>query len=143
MRVISVRQPWAGLIFHGKDVENRTWATGYRGPLLIHAAKKEDWEGFHFFARKEGQELMGRSDVPPECFLIGGIIGMVELAGCFHHSRVRSGRSAWHASGQYGFYLARPQLFTSMIRCRGHLGIYDPPADVLAQAERLLNAIHA
>ncbi|HHY88739.1 MAG TPA: ASCH domain-containing protein, partial [Chloroflexi bacterium] len=43
MKALSVRQPWAWLIAQGyKTVENRTWATNYRGPLLIHAGKKPD-----------------------------------------------------------------------------------------------------
>ena len=43
MKAISIRQPWAWLIVHGyKDVENRTWATKYRGPILIHAGKTLD-----------------------------------------------------------------------------------------------------
>ncbi|MDR1902371.1 MAG: hypothetical protein LBQ88_08850 [Treponema sp.] len=60
MKVLSVKNPWAYLIIHGfdfgpeiggfliKDVENRTWYTGYRGPLLIHCSKNLDsnipWE---------------------------------------------------------------------------------------------------
>ena len=40
MKCITVRQPWADLIASGaKRVENRTWRTHHRGPLLIHAAK--------------------------------------------------------------------------------------------------------
>ena len=43
MKAISIRQPWAWLIVHGyKDVENRTWATKHRGPILIHAGKTLD-----------------------------------------------------------------------------------------------------
>ncbi|MCB2188832.1 MAG: ASCH domain-containing protein [Deltaproteobacteria bacterium] len=39
MKCLSIRQPWASLIVAGmKDVENRSWATKYRGPVLIHAA---------------------------------------------------------------------------------------------------------
>lgn len=38
IRALTVKQPAAWAIFHrGKDVENRPWATKYRGPLLIHA----------------------------------------------------------------------------------------------------------
>ncbi|MQY14985.1 hypothetical protein SRB5_51620 [Streptomyces sp. RB5] len=38
MRALTIRQPWADAIAHGaKRVENRTWTTDYRGPLLIHA----------------------------------------------------------------------------------------------------------
>jgi hypothetical protein len=39
MKVIVIRQPWAWLIVNGfKDIENRSWATRYRGPLLIQAS---------------------------------------------------------------------------------------------------------
>jgi len=38
MKVLSIKPPWAGLILDGiKDIENRTWKTVYRGPLLIHS----------------------------------------------------------------------------------------------------------
>lgn len=41
MKVISLWQPWASLIALGlKQIETRSWPTTYRGPLLIHAAKK-------------------------------------------------------------------------------------------------------
>lgn len=38
--VITLTQPWATLVAIGaKKIETRSWATKYRGPLLIHAAK--------------------------------------------------------------------------------------------------------
>ena len=38
MKAITIKQPWAwAIIFAGKDIENRTWHTHDRGPLLIHA----------------------------------------------------------------------------------------------------------
>lgn len=38
---ISLWQPWATAIALGsKRIETRHWATAYRGPLLIHAAKR-------------------------------------------------------------------------------------------------------
>lgn len=41
MKCISLWQPWATLIAIGaKRIETRAWHTDYRGPLLIHAAKK-------------------------------------------------------------------------------------------------------
>jgi activating signal cointegrator 1 len=40
MRTITLTQPWATLIAIGaKRIETRSWATSYRGPLAIHAAK--------------------------------------------------------------------------------------------------------
>lgn len=41
MRVLTVQQPWAWAILHGgKDVENRTQAWSYRGPVAIHAGAR-------------------------------------------------------------------------------------------------------
>jgi hypothetical protein len=38
LRTLSLRQPW-GLVVNGyKDIENRSWRTNHRGPLLIHAS---------------------------------------------------------------------------------------------------------
>src|SRR5690606_18387977 len=43
MKAITIHQPWATLIAIGaKRFETRSWATKYRGPLAIHAAKKID-----------------------------------------------------------------------------------------------------
>ncbi len=39
MKALSLRHPWIDTILAGtKTVEIRTWATRYRGPLLLHAA---------------------------------------------------------------------------------------------------------
>ena len=41
MKALSVRQPWANLIAAGeKTIETRTWATNYRGEILIVSSKK-------------------------------------------------------------------------------------------------------
>ncbi len=43
MKAISIKQPWANMIAHGeKTIETRTWATNYRGPLLIVSSKVPD-----------------------------------------------------------------------------------------------------
>lgn len=40
MKAITLIQPWATLVAIGaKKIETRSWATDYRGPLAIHAAK--------------------------------------------------------------------------------------------------------
>lgn len=40
MKGLSLTQPWATLVAIGaKRIETRIWATSYRGPLAIHAAK--------------------------------------------------------------------------------------------------------
>lgn len=38
MQALTISQPWADKIRNNeKFIENRTWSTPYRGPLLIHA----------------------------------------------------------------------------------------------------------
>lgn len=38
MKALTVQQPWASAIAWGeKTIEHRSWSTGHRGPLLIHA----------------------------------------------------------------------------------------------------------
>jgi hypothetical protein len=40
MKALTVTQPWATLVaIDAKNIETRSWWTGYRGPLAIHAAK--------------------------------------------------------------------------------------------------------
>ena len=41
MKAITIWQPWASLLASGrKRYETRSWATTYRGPIAIHAAKR-------------------------------------------------------------------------------------------------------
>jgi hypothetical protein len=45
MKALSIKQPWANMIAAGeKTIETRTWATPYRGQLLIVSSKKPDIE---------------------------------------------------------------------------------------------------
>src|SRR2546425_5277710 len=41
VKALSVKQPWANMIASGeKTIETRTWATDYRGDLLIVSSRK-------------------------------------------------------------------------------------------------------
>lgn len=121
MKCISIRQPWAWAIIHaGKDIENRTWETGYRGPVLIHAAKgmtQQEYADFcEFFSKKVGR----RGITPPsfERLTRGGIVGRADIIAC-----VREHPSPWFF-GPYGFVLANvePLPFRP---CLGKLGLFD------------------
>ena len=119
MLALSIRQPWAWLITHGyKDIENRTWSTHYRGPLLIHASKTRTAETY-----RECQEFLERQgidlELPPlEHLEIGGIVGECNLIDIVTHSP-----SKWAMAGQYHFVLgkARPLNFRPL---QGKLGLF-------------------
>ena len=90
MKVITVRQPWAYAIIHmGKDIENRTWNTGYRGPLLIHAASTMRRSEYDCFTRFIRSEFRRKQILPPTRLPMGGIVGMVELVDVVKTSKSR------------------------------------------------------
>lgn len=50
MKAITIKQPFASLIAASlKEYEFRTWKTGYRGEILIHAGKSIDKEAMQKF----------------------------------------------------------------------------------------------
>lgn len=115
--VLSIRQPFAWLVVHGvKDIENRSWRTHYRGPLLIHAsANLSDF----YLETIEYCQSKGRVRMP-EDYDIGGIIGMVEVVDC-----VRRHGSPWKHGPSWGwvFANARPLKFR---QCKGAVGFFYP-----------------
>ncbi|WP_312903576.1 ASCH domain-containing protein [Stutzerimonas nitrititolerans] len=127
MKALSIRQPWAWLIVNGyKDIENRSWATRYRGPVLIHAAK-----GMTRAEYEDGQELARHLGITLPAFNElerGGIVGQAEITDC-----VSDSSSPWFF-GKFGFVLANasPCAFQS---CVGRLGFFKP--DLEPQREEL------
>lgn len=122
MRALSIRQPWAWLITHGhKVVENRTWETFYRGPLLIHAGKvmtKADYEAAYIFIAGD-ERIRHIVDLLPQPMDLerGGIVGQAELVDC-----VRDHESPFFC-GPFGFVMANAKPGPFVIRA-GRLGIF-------------------
>ena len=135
MKCLSIRQPWAWAILHAnKDVENRTWYTGYQGPLLIHAGQKADVAGWREFVRWHDRIL------PPGLLphnLPGGVVlGVVRLVDCVDDSP-----SPWAEEGLWHWLLADRIAFDEPVPWRGQLGLFDVPLaglppKVCAAAER-------
>ncbi|MGA2491891.1 MAG: ASCH domain-containing protein [Roseiarcus sp.] len=119
---LSIRQPWAwAILYAGKDVENRSWPTRYRGRVLIHAGLS--FEGPAHEALLDCAEWARDAGVRAPASLDdltrGGIVGEAEIVDC-----VESSASPWFF-GPYGFALrnARPLPFQP---CRGKLGFFSP-----------------
>lgn len=105
MKVLTVQQPWAWAILNlGKDIENRKWKTKYRGPLVIHAAKKVqgDWAGDAIEA------ITGKTLRIPKAELhLGCVVGIVDLVDI---RPIGDTQSPWQMPGQYGWVLKNPRL---------------------------------
>jgi len=124
--VLSIKQPWAELIISGrKDVEVRSWATNYRGPLWIHTGKNPD-----SYAAKRFQ--LG------ELFM-GGIIGYVELWGirplCAKsweawRSRHKDNAPFDEQLAKYGWILRNPKRLKEPVSVKGTTGIFKLPESV-------------
>ncbi|MCU1677701.1 MAG: hypothetical protein JWM93_2459 [Frankiales bacterium] len=132
-RALTVRQPWAWAIFFGKDVENRSRRTHYRGPLLIHAGLA--WDETAFYPIGHGW-VAPRANCP-----LGVILGTVDVVGCHDDAWcwTPDGFCSPWAQGDGGtgdtfhWELANPRPLPTPIPCKGRLGLWTPPADVLEQ----------
>lgn len=145
MKALTVQQPWAWAIVHGgKDVENRTQAWGYRGPLAIHAGSRLsdrglDHPGYRSAMARQTARVRHVVDVR-KAFI--GVVDLVEVHvaadGCCdsewaeasydeHGGRTR--RDIVH------LVLEHPRPLPEPIPCRGALGLWTPPADVLDQLQ--------
>lgn len=116
MLTLSIQQPWADLIInHGKDIENRSWSTEFRGQILIHTGSKFDRESFDKLKKAGWYKNVFESH-----FQKGGIVGITEIVGC-----VTESPSVWFF-GEFGFVLqnSKPLPFH---RCKGQLMIYNTP----------------
>lgn len=119
MKALSIQQPWAWLIATGqKDIENRTWNTGYRGWFAIHAAKREPSE-----AEIQAIEARFRCHINRGELRYGGMIGTARLAGVFTKHR-----SKWF-EGPFGFHITDAEPMPLQHQ-RGQLGWFTwPEAD--------------
>lgn len=119
MRTLSILQPYAWLIVNGhKDIENRTWATQFRGRIFVHAGKRysraDHEDDQEFFYEAHGIALPDYKNMP-----LGGIVGAVDIVDC-----VTKSDSEWFNEGGYGFVLRNPQVLPFM-PYRGQLGFFD------------------
>ena len=119
MKALSIQQPWAWLIARGyKDIENRSWPTKMRGPVLIHASKKADYSAVQTHRLKDdilailAQHGLSMDDLPR-----GGIVGKANIVDC-----VTNHESKWF-EGEYGFVLADAEQH-GFISCKGKLNFF-------------------
>lgn len=153
MKALTVQQPWAWALFHGKRIENRTQMWSYRGPLAIHAGQRLSDRGMgdqriHRAVRHWQRGVVAQGGATPllrDALEFGVVLGVVDLvdvhpeAGCCapwgessyveHGGRER--RRIVH------LVLEEPRLLPEPIPCKGLLGLWTPPADITEQLEEL------
>ena len=124
VRCLSVQQPFAWALLHaGKDIENRSWRTNYRGPVLIHTGKTW-YPGWKPADLQDTCDAIGCGVTVPQFMPRGGIVGVLEIIGC-----VREHDSPWFW-GPFGFVVgnARALPFWPCNGKRGFFGLELPQA---------------
>lgn len=120
MKVLTVRQPWAGLIALGiKDVENRTWvpsAIDIGDRFAIHAGRWDNLERVTAHTPDEHDDATSH----PLCICRSVIVCTVELLDV-----TRDSRSPWAVRGQYHWILGSPRRVHAHTYLRGRTGLWD------------------
>ncbi|MDG4791956.1 hypothetical protein O7626_39780 [Micromonospora sp. WMMD1102] len=142
MRGITVRYPWAACIATGlpgaKRVENRGATTAYRGALLVHAGKTADVKAD---TDPRVMNLFGRD--PRLGWPTGCVIAVANLVDA-HQANLDGCCKPWGEDWHYGprsariathLVLADVRRLPRPVPCRGALGLWTPPADVIAAVE--------
>jgi hypothetical protein len=136
VRALTVRQPWATAIIRwGKSPENRTRniAGAYRGPLAIHAGLRDDEAAYDDEMIRDALARYDDSWVLQEQLVPGAIIGVADLVSVHHDSDHGRGYpcSPWAQCDVWHLCVANPRPLEEPIPCRGRLGLWTPPPDVI------------
>lgn len=156
MKALTLTQPWATLIAIGaKRIETRSWATDYRGPLAIHAAKGLAPVGgkrglaeqcrepafFSYLDRYSASFYLDGSEALP----LGKIVAVAKLvnvrridvalrAQVLSQTRTPSEiEFGDYTSGRYAWFLEDVKSLGKPIECKGALGLWDVPDDLCAE----------
>lgn len=148
MKALTICQPFAALIMlsddddQAKRVENRTWETLYRGPLLIHAGKSRSW-----LEVSDDGYWDTKYHLPLPGMAFGAIVGVCQLSACVHSLMTDSVQYksamkkwpwlAWHEHAELGGFwwiLRECRRFAQPIPYRGQQGLFDVPNDVVREA---------
>mgnify|MGYP002654640406 CR=1 FL=1 len=114
IKALSLKQPYAWLIANGYLlVDDRTWGTAYRGPMLIHASKGIYEEYYDY--------LVANTDIPlpsKDHLGYGGVVGIAQLILCARpgeipHALTREQRAHFSGVPRDGFGFLFCLLYTS------------------------------
>jgi hypothetical protein len=123
LRCLAIRQPWAWAVVAGaKDVENRSWKTDYRGPVVIQASSTK--------AVVNG--LAKKHKLRPREFSYGALIGIADLVDIVPLSEeFEANPWAW---GSHCWIFRNARAFRRPIPLKGKLNLYILAPDVAKKA---------
>jgi activating signal cointegrator 1 len=154
IKAISLHQPWATLITMGlKKYETRSWATSYRGPLLICAAKKISTYQqltYYYFLTKYQQILTDTDNyVDWDDLPFGCAIALVNLTDCIRmtpafiseQSEAEIDTGDWRV-GRFAWQLDNIRRIVPAIPIVGKQGLFNAEVELPQKLEPILTTTH-
>ncbi len=151
MKALSLTRPWCWIIEHlGKRIENRTWNTDYRGPVLLHSSKTmrmQDWcSAQEFVLDRFDIDTASRIPSAKDSKLVKSAIVLVaDLVAVVYPgwklsptsqflapSRFWEAQKKWYM-GEFAFVL-RHVAPTHVVPCNGTHKLWTPSADIVNAA---------
>ena len=153
--VLTVRQPWAWALLHGKPVENRTWEMKHRGPLWLHAGARSRWDPDGAasplvraaWCAGWGTGKLAHLNRRTDEMAFGAVTALVEVTGCHFaddclYEVGGSMCSLWAARGQWHIEFSNVRELPHPVPCKGSLGLWRLPDEVEAAVREQLEVRH-
>jgi len=135
VRALTIRQPWAGAIFHGKDVENRPFS--YRGILLVHAGQQlADATAFSTLPRLGVEIPVLGSPLTPAEWALGAVVGVVEVVSSHRSRQCVPPCSPWAMANGFHLRLANARLLRKPVPAYGKQGLWAPSDELLGDVRK-------
>ena len=130
MRCLAVRQPWAwALVAGAKDIENRSWSTDYRGPIIIQVSSTKSEVNRWIKA--------GDATLSDTVFTYSALIGVVDVIDVVPLQQDLE-HNPW-ASGPYCWRVANARVFKEPITAKGKLSLYNLDAALESRARNAMS----
>ena len=128
MKVLTIKQPFASLIANNqKFIETRSWKTGYRGEMYIHAGLKK-------INLKDDKIKKLLSFISNTNIEYGMIICKVNLVDCVYMdekfiNKIKQNSREYlcgeYKIGRYGWIFENVEILKEPIACKGKLSIWN------------------
>lgn len=120
MKALSITEPYASLILEGKKhIETRSWKTGHRGPLLIHASATR--------IPKEYRHLLPMVDKVRQGYILcrADLVDCVEMTDEFLKTVDDAEKEVgFYSVGRYAWILENVEP-VEQVRAKGRLGLWE------------------
>jgi activating signal cointegrator 1 len=138
MKAVSLWQPWASLwVSERKEHETRHWATSHRGWILVHAAKRIEFDHDPRLSEILDDEFGPHwgLELPR-----GALIGMVDLVTCretelmpFGHEKTDDYCCGNFEPRRFAWRRRAFRKFDQPIPYRGAQGIFNVPDEIVSE----------